>query len=298
MDPEAALRFACSQLVRPCLGESESGDVAVVAELGSGVLLAIVDGSGHGHLARQLALRLESEIRSHAANDVSKLMNRLHEIARGSRGAAAGMAFADTHDQKVPAAEANAVLYKPCTFASGSKRTHKTTVASTFLSAPQRRKLTPLNLVSKKSEFLQSTASTLETRCNVCSCLGPRFRRFCSTLPMPNRKLFGIYPTASAAAIGTPPGGMLTRSQARAATSLHAGFLKAPKASRQPCNEGPATARNYSTRWQLSSSASPTRSILSSRRMRLGRTPAMTAIFYVQLLCDRQTARAGRRMLC
>ena len=40
--------FEAAQFLRPCAGEFLSGDAALVAETDHGLLLAIVDGLGHG----------------------------------------------------------------------------------------------------------------------------------------------------------------------------------------------------------------------------------------------------------
>lgn len=86
------MTFDDFQLVRPCIGERVSGDIAVTKPLASGLMAAIVDVSGHGPEAYELAIRLEQEILNWPNDNLTGLMRRLHETAHASRGAAVGLA--------------------------------------------------------------------------------------------------------------------------------------------------------------------------------------------------------------
>jgi serine phosphatase RsbU (regulator of sigma subunit) len=82
-------------LVRPCLGESVSGDAAVTLPLAHGVLAAIVDVLGHGPEAHELALVIEDHLIANPSADVSAVMKGLHQHLRGTRGAALGLCAID-----------------------------------------------------------------------------------------------------------------------------------------------------------------------------------------------------------
>ena len=77
--------------VRPCRGERLAGDAAIVRPLEGGYFAAIVDVLGHGPEAHRVAVTIERFLTKHADPDVGSLMHRLHELLRGSRGAAVGM---------------------------------------------------------------------------------------------------------------------------------------------------------------------------------------------------------------
>lgn len=84
--------FDAFQLVRPCQGQRVAGDVAVTKTLQDGLLAVIVDVSGHGPKANELAVKLEHEIMEWPSQDLDGLMRRLDAAAEASRGAAAGVA--------------------------------------------------------------------------------------------------------------------------------------------------------------------------------------------------------------
>jgi hypothetical protein len=89
------VKFETVQLVRPFPGERYAGDLAVVRSLDDGLLAALVDVSGHGPKAHELACTLANEIMNWPSRNLTGLMNRLHESARGTPGAAAGLALLD-----------------------------------------------------------------------------------------------------------------------------------------------------------------------------------------------------------
>ncbi len=89
------MRFDVFSMVRPCIGESVSGDAAVSKVLGSDMLAAMIDVLGHGSEANQLARVLEAGITSWESLDLRALMTQLHATAIGTRGAAVGLAALD-----------------------------------------------------------------------------------------------------------------------------------------------------------------------------------------------------------
>ena len=72
---------------RPIPGESACGDQYLVQEFPRGVLVAAVDGLGHGDEARDAAFLAVTTLAAHAHEPVSVLVQRCHEELRRSRGA-------------------------------------------------------------------------------------------------------------------------------------------------------------------------------------------------------------------
>ena len=81
--------------IRPCIAETVAGDELVAMDVAGGLLLAVIDTSGHGPEAHTLALRLKTVVETQLSRDLRHLMQRLHEVAQGTRGAAVGLAFLD-----------------------------------------------------------------------------------------------------------------------------------------------------------------------------------------------------------
>jgi anti-sigma regulatory factor (Ser/Thr protein kinase) len=78
---------------RPRTGELVSGDRALSLPCDGGLLLGILDASGHGTTANALAEKLEECFLAEGSSDLERLMRRFDETARGTLGAAAGLAF-------------------------------------------------------------------------------------------------------------------------------------------------------------------------------------------------------------
>lgn len=72
--------------VRPP-GELESGDMALVKPVANGVLLAAVDGAGHGPEAADAARIAVTTLKEHAGEGIVALLRRCHLRLRGTRGA-------------------------------------------------------------------------------------------------------------------------------------------------------------------------------------------------------------------
>ena len=76
-------------------GECDCGDLAVVRPFACGVLLAVLDGVGHGPEAT-LAARLAGEVlETHSGDPVVSLVQRCHQRLRGTRGVAMSLAAID-----------------------------------------------------------------------------------------------------------------------------------------------------------------------------------------------------------
>lgn len=81
---------------RPCQGQQVSGDVVIFRPLAAGPLIvALLDASGHGPQAHELATRLAARVAAHPQPDVVPLLEALHQDCRGTPGAAAGVARID-----------------------------------------------------------------------------------------------------------------------------------------------------------------------------------------------------------
>jgi serine/threonine protein phosphatase PrpC len=70
----------------------ESGDQYLVKPFPNGVLVAVVDGLGHGDQAAKVSKTAVNTMQGYAHEPVISLMNRSHESLRGSRGAVMSLA--------------------------------------------------------------------------------------------------------------------------------------------------------------------------------------------------------------
>jgi negative regulator of sigma-B (phosphoserine phosphatase) len=80
---------------RPMAGELESGDLQVVAPFPGGVLVAAIDGLGHGDRAAFAARRAGSVLAAEAARPVRALMESCDAALRDTRGAVLTIASID-----------------------------------------------------------------------------------------------------------------------------------------------------------------------------------------------------------
>jgi phosphoserine phosphatase RsbX len=74
-------------------GEATCGDRGVVTLMPEGVLVAAIDGLGHGAEAARAAGTAAEVVRSHPSRDLVLLAQRCHEALKGTRGAAISLAF-------------------------------------------------------------------------------------------------------------------------------------------------------------------------------------------------------------
>jgi negative regulator of sigma-B (phosphoserine phosphatase) len=72
--------------LRPLPGQSSSGDLQVVKSFPGGVLIAVLDGVGHGREAAAAAAVAGTILEKHAADPVTALFQQCHEALRGTRG--------------------------------------------------------------------------------------------------------------------------------------------------------------------------------------------------------------------
>jgi anti-sigma regulatory factor (Ser/Thr protein kinase) len=85
--------FDLASQIRSRGGQMVSGDRALSLACDDGMLIGILDASGHGATANAVAEKLEECFHVEGSSDLERLMRRLDETARGTIGAAAGLAF-------------------------------------------------------------------------------------------------------------------------------------------------------------------------------------------------------------
>ncbi|MCG2576072.1 serine/threonine-protein phosphatase [Dechloromonas sp. XY25] len=86
----AACEYAVAS--RPFPGERQSGDAALVDADADNILVAVVDGLGHGEEAAHAADVAIKALRTPAGRSVSSLLQHCHEALRPTRGAAVALA--------------------------------------------------------------------------------------------------------------------------------------------------------------------------------------------------------------
>jgi negative regulator of sigma-B (phosphoserine phosphatase) len=82
-------------------GQTACGDGFVVKPFRAGVLVAVVDGLGHGSAAAAAAALAIRTLETHAEESVVSLVNRCHERLRGTRGAVISLASFNARDNTV-----------------------------------------------------------------------------------------------------------------------------------------------------------------------------------------------------
>jgi phosphoserine phosphatase RsbX len=91
----AALAIECGVAARPRPGETICGDVHVLKPFRGGVLVAALDGLGHGSGAASAAGTASAILEAHADEPVIALMMRCHEGLRATRGVVMSIASFD-----------------------------------------------------------------------------------------------------------------------------------------------------------------------------------------------------------
>lgn len=80
---------------RPIPGQNESGDQYLVAHYPGGVLVAVVDGLGHGEQASTAAKQAVATLAAQPEDPVQVLMQRCHDALKKTRGAVVTLASFD-----------------------------------------------------------------------------------------------------------------------------------------------------------------------------------------------------------
>jgi negative regulator of sigma-B (phosphoserine phosphatase) len=86
---------------RPKHGEAQSGDSYVVTADASGVLVAVIDGLGHGLEASRAAARAVATLEAHIGETIMALTRRCHEALVGTRGVVMSLARFAPREQTV-----------------------------------------------------------------------------------------------------------------------------------------------------------------------------------------------------
>jgi phosphoserine phosphatase RsbX len=76
-------------------GQIESGDHHLICPSGDGVLIAAIDGIGHGEEAANAAKAASSVLKSHVDEPIISLVERCHDELRLTRGVVLSLAFID-----------------------------------------------------------------------------------------------------------------------------------------------------------------------------------------------------------
>jgi serine phosphatase RsbU (regulator of sigma subunit) len=74
-------------------GNAACGDLAVVAPTAAGVVVAVMDGLGHGSAAAEAAEAAAGIVRRFPAEPLEELVGRCHRALRATRGVAMSLAF-------------------------------------------------------------------------------------------------------------------------------------------------------------------------------------------------------------
>jgi negative regulator of sigma-B (phosphoserine phosphatase) len=100
---------------RPLPGETESGDLHLVAPLLTGVLIAVVDGLGHGPEAASAARIATASLRERPQDGTAELMRRCHASLQGTRGVVMSIASIDAETNQltwVGVGNVDAILFR------------------------------------------------------------------------------------------------------------------------------------------------------------------------------------------
>lgn len=87
--------LSCGVVHHPVIGETRCGDAYAVIDRTSFVLVAVVDGLGHGPEAEAAAKDAIAHIEAHAADPPAVLLEGCHRALRGTRGAVVAIARYD-----------------------------------------------------------------------------------------------------------------------------------------------------------------------------------------------------------
>ena len=79
-------------------GEQESGDLHLIKPVGTGVMVSVVDGLGHGAEAAAAARTAVAALNRHAQESVLPLLQRCHQALAGTRGVVVSVALFDRAD--------------------------------------------------------------------------------------------------------------------------------------------------------------------------------------------------------
>jgi anti-sigma regulatory factor (Ser/Thr protein kinase) len=87
--------------IRPMQGELESGDISLIHVHSSGLLLGLIDVSGHGPQAHALACRMQQTALKVGCSRAAVILESLHQEFRGTLGAAVAIATLDRETHRL-----------------------------------------------------------------------------------------------------------------------------------------------------------------------------------------------------
>jgi negative regulator of sigma-B (phosphoserine phosphatase) len=93
LDPTLAIEWGVAS--RALAGQSVSGDVSAVVRTANGVVVAAVDGLGHGSEAATAADIAAETLRTHAEESLAEIIGHCHQALRRTRGVAISVASFD-----------------------------------------------------------------------------------------------------------------------------------------------------------------------------------------------------------
>ena len=98
-DADSEQAFEWATYGRPCAGERLSGDVALAVDVGSKLVVVLIDVLGHGPEAYELAKEMAAYIKEKPVAVPSTMIENLDKAFKGSRGSVAGCAVLDAHSE-------------------------------------------------------------------------------------------------------------------------------------------------------------------------------------------------------
>jgi phosphoserine phosphatase RsbX len=85
----------------PLPGQDVSGDSHMIKSFKNGILIAVVDGLGHGYEAAAAAKIAIETLDTSADEQIIAMVRRCHEALKGTRGVVMSIAFLDLLDKKI-----------------------------------------------------------------------------------------------------------------------------------------------------------------------------------------------------
>src|SRR5256885_8789688 len=95
----ALIEWGVASLALP--GEAQSGDLHLVKQVGTGALVAVVDGLGHGAEAATAARAAVAALERHATESPVPLVERCHRALQGTRGVVMNVAVFGRSDRSM-----------------------------------------------------------------------------------------------------------------------------------------------------------------------------------------------------
>lgn len=93
----ATAQWDIGSYTRPMPGQIKGGDLAITIQHATGLLMVMVDVTGHGERAFELSNKINALVQSQSQLPADELMMRLHASLEGTIGAAIGILGVDPH---------------------------------------------------------------------------------------------------------------------------------------------------------------------------------------------------------